>query len=370
MKKFLLLLSILGLAACDRPTSNAELTCTVDKHWQRSNVLYLNNNYYDPAAREDTEIKVKIVTYDDYAKVTVDGVITTFEKVIERRDNGEFGYVSLTYKGNFPDSERTALLDIYGDITNKQILQYQLSFIGQKTKNDSGREFSMSHSCRPVKEEYKGKSWGAAVPFHHNYKMPNKIERCITDICKTVYCGDGTCTSLTILNDENGKEFPLSPQDALSLSRNWDYSNLKRYSNDGKLEDYEKDACEVLDKINKFIADHDLFFDAYKTIQDAMDNCGENCNRILTKGEKGDFLIQIPETKDLRKIATKQKNVKFLSIFNPNSHAKADYCLVNVIPYDTMKKLGTPDSDCHYRIYCGAPEHMNYNEPYAVEVCY
>ncbi|MBQ6027820.1 MAG: hypothetical protein IJL21_04705 [Alphaproteobacteria bacterium] len=368
MKKILLLLP-LALAACDRPTSTTDLTCSVDKYWQRSNALYLNNAYYDPAARDDVDVNVTVTTYDDYAKVTVNGITTTFEKVSERRDNGEFGYIGLIYKGNFPSSERTALLDIYADITNKQILQYQLNFIGQKTKNEfSGRETSISRVCHPIKEEYKGKSWGSAVPFHHNYKMPNKIEQCITDICKIVYCGNEECTKLVILNDNNGKQTPLSPSDALSLSKNWNYSDMKFYRNDGKLEAHEKDACEVLDRLNKFIADNDLFFDAYTSIQNAMDNCDNGCP-IIIHGEMGDYLIQLPETEDLRKIANKQKDSKFLSVFNPNSYTKDGYCLVNVIPYNTMKELGTPDSNCNYRIYCGAPEHMDYDEFYAVEVC-
>lgn len=368
MKKILLLLP-LALAACDRPTSTTDLTCSVDKYWQRSNALYLNNAYYDPAARDDVDVNVTVTTYDDYAKVTVNGITTTFEKVSESKDYGEFGYIDITYKGNFPGSERTALLSIYGDITNKQILQYSLSFIGQKTKNDSGREFSMSHSCHPTKEEYNGKSWGSAVPFHHHYKMPNKIEKCITNICKIVYCGNEECTKLVILNDNNGKQTPLSPSDALSLSKNWNYSDMKFYRNDGKLEAHEKDACEVLDRLNKFITDNDLFFDAYTAIQNAMDNHCDNGCSIIVNGEMGDYLIQLPETKDLHKIATKQKDSKFQSVFNPNSYAKADYCLVNVIPYNTMKALGTPESDCHYRIYCGAPEFMDYDEFYAVEVC-
>lgn len=368
MKKILLLIP-LALAACDRPTSTADLTCSVDKYWQRSNVLYLNNNYYDPAGKDNANIDVKVITYDDYAKVTADGITRTFERVIERKDNGEFGNVDITYKGNFPGSERTALLSIYGDITNKQILQYSLSFIGQKTKNDAGREFSMSHSCHPNKKEFKGKSWGAAVPFHHHYKMPNKIEKCITDICKKVYCGNEECTTLAILNEENGKDFPLSTKDALSLSKNWDYNNMKYYRNDGKLEEHEKDACEVLTKLNKFIADNDLFFDAYTAIQKAMDDCGDTCDTVIATGEMGDFLIQLPETKDLRKIATKQKDSKFQSVFNPNSYSKQGYCLVNVVPYSAMEKLGTPESDCHYRIYCGAPKFMDYDEFYAVEVC-
>jgi hypothetical protein len=370
MKKILLLLP-LALAACDRPTSTTNLTCSVDKYWQRSNALYLNNAYYDPAARDDVDVNVTVTTYDDYAKVTVNGITTTFEKVSESKDYGEFGYIDITYKGNFPDSERTALLSIYADITKREILNYNLAFIGQKVKNSNGKETSMSFSCSPIKQEYKGKSWSSAVPFNHNYKMPNKIEQCITDICKIVYCGNEECTKLVILNDNNGKQTPLSPSDALSLSKNWNYSDMKFYRNDGKLEAHEKDACEVLDRLNKFIANNDLFFDAYNALDQAItDVCGFDCRPGIATGEMGDFLVSVPETEELRKIANSQKNAKFLSVFNPNSYSKQGYCLINIIPYSTMEKMGTPNNDCNYRIYCGAPEFMNYDEFYAVEVCH
>lgn len=369
--KFLWLLPVLALTACDKPTSDADLTCMVDKYWQRSNALYLNNNYYEyNKDGGDTEIGVRVVTYDNYAIVTVDGITTKFEKVVENKESDEFGQVRLTYKGNFPGSERTALLDVHGDITNRQILQYSLSFVGQKTKNEAGREFSVSHSCNPVKEEYRGKIWSSAVPFNHHYKMPNKIERCITNICEKVYCGDENCTYLLVFNNKTGKQIPLSAQDAMSISNNWNYSDMKLYQNDGKLEEHEKDACGVLERLNKFIDDNDLFFDAGKEIQKARDNCGDECNNVIATGEMGDFLVSVPETEELRKIANSQKNAKFLSVFNPNSYAKQGYCLINIIPYSAMEKMGTPNSDCNYRIYCGVPEFMNYDEFYAVEVCH
>ncbi|MBE6460638.1 MAG: hypothetical protein E7007_01880 [Alphaproteobacteria bacterium] len=100
-----------------------------------------------------------------------------------------------------------------------------------------------------------------------------------------------------------------------------------------------------------------------------MLECGEECDPVLTTGDQGDFLIRLPESEALLKIANKTKNAKFLSVFNPNSYAKAGYCLLNIIPYSTMEKLGWENKDCHYRLYCGAPEFMDYDQYYAVEVC-
>lgn len=366
MKYMFLLLPVLALAACDKPTSTADLKCTVDKYWQRSNVLYLNDNYYK-FGENDTKIDVNVVTYDDYADITVGGITRKFEKVIERKDNGEFGYVSIIYKGNFPGSERTALLDIYGDITKKQILRYELSFIGQKTRSDQGREFGVGHECSLVQENDKGESW--KVPFNHHYKMPNKVEKCITEIVEKVYCENEECTQLSVFDEGNSKV--LSQQEALEISANWNYNDMKYYRNDGKLEEHEKDACEVLERIKQFIIDNDLDNHKYKAIDQAItDVCGFDCRPGIATGEMGDFLISVPETEELRKIANEQKNAKFLSVFNPNSYAKTGYCLINIIPYSTMEKMGTLNDKCHYRIYCGAPEFMNYDEFYAVEVCH
>ncbi len=358
MKKFLLLLPVLALTACDKPTSTADLTCNLDKNWQSDNIEYTIYKK-DPYG---TEIDVRVVTYEDYADVTVDKITTKFEKVREEKHRGdEFGYVTLTYKGNFPGSERTALLNVYGDIANKQILKYYFIFLGKTVGNHT-----VYNSCHPVKEEYCDEFWHCAVPFNHHYKMPNKTEKCITEIVDKVYCLNEECNKLSV--HIGVKDKVLSQEEAISLSTNWDYSNMKFYRNDGKLEEHEKDACEVIDRVNKFVYDNDLDSHRYKAIQKAIDDCGDECSPVLATGEMGDFLIQLPETEELRKVANGQKNAKFLSVFNPNQYTKAGYCLVNVVPYYTMKKLEMPDNDC-YRIYCGAPEFMNYDEFYAVEVC-
>lgn len=362
MKKTLLLLPVLALAACDKPTSTADLTCDLDKNWQRDNVEYAIDAEGHFTDTHDTKIDVRVVTYEDYADVTVDKITTKFEKVQEEKDRGEFGHVALTYKGNFPGSERTALLSVYGDITNKQILQYDVIFLGKK----AGKH-TVAHSCYPVKEEYKGKSWSSAVPFNHHYKMPNKTEKCITEIVNKVICNSDKCDRLILSNEKNKT---LSQEEALMLSKNWNYNDMKYYRNDGKLEEHEKDACEVLERIKQFIIDNDLDNHKYKAINQAItDVCGFDCRPGVATGEMGDFLVSVPETEELRKIANSQKDAKFLSVFNPNTYAKAGYCLINIIPYSTREKMGDPDNDCNYRIYCGAPEFMNYDEFYAVEVC-
>lgn len=359
MKKLLLLLALLVLAACDKPTSTADLKCDFDKDWQRLNVLYLENKSDDIKNMWGTSVNVAVVTYEDYAVVSADNLTTRFEKVREEKFKDEFGKIELVYKGFFPGSERTALLYVEGDIANKQILQYSFSFEGQKIIHDNGRQSGVAHMCDFLNDD--------VIKFNHHYKMPNKIERCITEICEKVYCENEECTKLSVFDEGNTKF--LSQQEALALSSNWNYNDMKHYRNDGKLEEHEKDACEVLDRLNKFIDDNHAMIHADEIIRNVMNDCGDECRSVLATGEMGDFLIQIPETEELRKITNNQKNAKFLSVFNPNSYAKVGYCLVNVIPYSTMEKMGTPYNGCHYRIYCGAPEFMNYDEFYAIEVC-
>lgn len=349
----------MALAACDRPTSNADLSCGLDKYWQINKYEFITDA--DGYFTHETEVDIKVITYDNYAKVTVDNITTTFEKVQEEKQRGEFGKIALTYKGNFPGSERTALLNVWGDIAEEQILQYNIVFPNMKAG-----EYSVAHSCYPVKEEYRGGSWSAAVPFHHHYKMPNKIEKCIIQIVDKLACNNEKCDELVIVNS---KSKTLSKEEALALSKNWDYSNMKLYQNDGKLEEYEKDACDVLDRLNKFIHNNDLDGHRYNNIVKAQENCGDDCSKVIAEGKQGDFLIKVPATPEILEIANGEKTVKFLSVQNPQNYVQDGYCLVNTIPYNTMKQMGKTDNHCHFRLYCGSADSMNYNENYAVEVC-
>jgi hypothetical protein len=87
-----------------------------------------------------------------------------------------------------------------------------------------------------------------------------KIEACIDEICKKIFCA-GSCA-----NDSDfaglgviGKDgfVTLTAEQAIKISPKWDYNNPKFYQNnaDGILFDYEKDACETLERLNRFIAE-------------------------------------------------------------------------------------------------------------------
>lgn len=92
-------------------------------------------------------------------------------------------------------------------------------------------------------------------------------------------------------------------------------------------------------------------------------------NPVLTVGTQGDFLIKLAETPQLLNIAKKAKHSQFLSISNPRQYVEDGYCLVNIVPFNTMKQIGTPNSTCHYRLFCGNAKEMDYTKPYAVELC-
>ncbi len=91
-------------------------------------------------------------------------------------------------------------------------------------------------------------------------------------------------------------------------------------------------------------------------------------NPILAEGVQGDFLIQLSATPELIEIYSKQKTVKFLSVENPMQYITDGYCLINIIPYNTMIAMGTPDNRCSYRLFCGGASDMD-NDVYAVELC-
>lgn len=359
MKKTILLLPVLALTACDRPTASVQLKCRMNKDWQKPVSMLRTDEDYE----NQVPVLVDVKAYNDHAVLVVNGKESTFYKSKEEKFLGEFGYVSVNYEGVFPDADRLATFSLYGDISSKTILQFNLRFDGEYTLHD-GEKLKNSIICEPTKKEYVGDNWSANAPWNHDYKMPNKIEKCITTIVNKLHCDNEECSRLYIYHRGNHN---LTAEDAIKISSNFDSSNMRRYTNDGKLEEYEKDACEVVDRLFQYIDEAGL--NDSQTIQDAMLECGEECDPVLTTGEQGDFLIRLPESEALLKIANKTKNVKFLSVFNPNSYSKKGYCLLNIIPYSTMEKLGWDNTDCHYRLYCGAPEFMDYDQYYAVEIC-
>ena len=261
MKKILLLLPLIMLAACDnKKTSDADLQCYMFADWQTPRVSALSEQEYHAKRRAETKLDVNIQTFEDHAIVTANGESAVFVKLSEQREGGVFGRVWITFGGDFPGTEREARLSVYGDISGKLILQYDISFTDEHfIFAATGKEMGIGIPCRPVKQEYLDQEWAAKVPFNHNYKMPNKTERCINEIISKISCETMRCKELAIYLPSAEQRFvKLSREEAMSISANWDYSNMKLYSNDGVVQEHEKDACETLKRLNKFIKDRNL----------------------------------------------------------------------------------------------------------------
>ena len=143
MKKLLLLLPIVLLTACDRPLSSTELTCELDIDWQNNTPIHLSND----AKIALTQTNINLQTFNNYAKITIDGITTTFEKIIER----QYGQNQDTsYKGNFPDSTRTAVLTISKDTQKNEIFDYVIEFTSIQVIEDNGDNVTLSFSCIPT----------------------------------------------------------------------------------------------------------------------------------------------------------------------------------------------------------------------------
>ena len=246
MKKTLPILTVLALTACDKPTTSIELECSIFKDWQ--NPVSLSRSNED--RKDEVPVLVDVKTYQDYAVLVVNGKESTFYKSKEEKIMGEFGHISIEYQGVFPDTDRTATFSLYGDIGNKTILQFDMYFDHEYVIHDE-KKFKAGIFCEPTNKKYIGNYWSTNIPWNHGYKMPNKIEKCITTIVNKVYCNNEDCDRLYIFHD--GHHYYLTAEEAIKISPNWDYSNMRLYTNDGRLEEYEKDACEVVNKLFNYI---------------------------------------------------------------------------------------------------------------------
>jgi hypothetical protein len=87
---------------------------------------------------------------------------------------------------------------------------------------------------------------------------------------------------------------------------------------------------------------------------------------VLATGSSGDTIVKLKETKALKAIANKEKDGMFMSAEILEQYVSDGFCLVNVIPAETMKALGA-DMQC-YRLFCGSWEDIG-GKLYSVERC-
>jgi hypothetical protein len=80
---------------------------------------------------------------------------------------------------------------------------------------------------------------------------------CVQKIKDQIKCDNGCATGKKISGlyfTKDGKRVDISQSDALKLSTNWNYDSVKLYqSNASPLNDYEKDACDTLGRVNNYI---------------------------------------------------------------------------------------------------------------------
>lgn len=227
MKTTLLVLPLIALAACDKPTSEVNLDCG--------------------RAYKNSETRVAVKTYKDKAVIRInDGE----ELTLNRKDDSEWtSSVSsehFEYEGVIPEDNEKVGLHFTLNKADGIIDYYGVDF-----ENDD------SHWGCNVRNKFQGK-----------YEKPSKAELCIEEICR--YVGleseEGQPKRLFLTKDFNeysggrqsvrfySEKFVIPQEDALAMSKNWDYNNMKLYNNqDNKLEDYEKDACEVLDRLKTYM---------------------------------------------------------------------------------------------------------------------
>lgn len=231
MKKALIVLPVIALAACDKPTTEVELDCG--------------------HAYQNSETMVFAKTYDDKAVLRINGgEEITLQRITEPEWKPSISYEHYEYEGDVSEYNGKIGFHFGLDKSNGTIEGYGISFEG----NDG--------------------SWGCNVrnKFYGKYKKPSKEEICIRDICNRVFFESdedvkpGQPKKLVIsknINEYNGnrqsvrfrsENFVLPQEDALAISKNWDYNNMKTYNNDdNELKEHEKDACEVLDRLNAYI---------------------------------------------------------------------------------------------------------------------
>jgi hypothetical protein len=88
-----------------------------------------------------------------------------------------------------------------------------------------------------------------------------EIRKCIDGISGLVACA-GSCSAddhfAGLSFEKDGKVIGLTADQAIAISPNWDYKNPRFYQNnpDSVVRDYEMDACETLDKLERFIAEY------------------------------------------------------------------------------------------------------------------
>ncbi|MCQ2574764.1 MAG: hypothetical protein MJ156_01505 [Alphaproteobacteria bacterium] len=229
--------ALLGLVGCDK-IETIDFKCPLPTNYKE------NDN---PLTYTDTtqDVLVKIKTYLDTAIITVDKHSSKF--LLSSAEEYEVGFYAIGYTGVFPNSNKEAVLMVTLDTENDKIVQYDINF-----KSILGKNFS----CEPIQKKYKGELWTTNVSFRNFYPNPTKQRKCLEELTYKVSC-NGFCVNGNPISGFVYKDILIPKEHALYISSNWDYDHPKIYNiNDGINQDYEQDACDVLNRLKEYAENH------------------------------------------------------------------------------------------------------------------
>ncbi len=214
------------------------------------------------ATSSEDRIDMNLTIHKDkaFALITKEGNTEEVEFVKNKtmqKDTSTAVTERLIFKGkNNQDIE----LFVYIDKINNKIEHVHLA---EKTDEDS---WVMPYFYPKSEEHGHGdpELWPDVKPF---YEKPSETDICIKEISDLVdfqrsVSGEnyGKYTHIEFYSKAVKDYVTIPAEDAIKLSANWDYDNeIKPYYNLSEpLKDYEKDACETLERLNQYIKDNNL----------------------------------------------------------------------------------------------------------------
>lgn len=186
---------------------------------------------------------LKLSLWNDRAVLNVQG--QDIELTDKNFEEGKARQVySINWTGKMPDSDREIIIRTWYDTETEQLAGWSVAM------SDTG-----------------GYGTDVVVPIKlDKYKLPSATEKCAHDIAsKTAVFGDkgGVFVGRNVYEYDfrgakekhNGVFYEKIPAaDAIKISPNWDYNNLKLYKTGH--EAHEADACDVLARLNDYIDAH------------------------------------------------------------------------------------------------------------------
>ncbi len=242
MKKITLFSLLLTLCACEQPKLETYFIT-----WNED-------------AQTRTPFYIKI--YEDRAEISDKGQTQTWEKVSSRRTINK---AYECFHGVLPTESLPSAELCFNIYINENIISPESIVYDKQINNDA------------VDAQVYAYEFG--LPYESEYKPATQEEICIDKIEHLVYIkksANNDFESLQIYTNEvqdtkNPNFFYLKTTDipaeeAIKISPNWDYSNPKFYHNapDWVIEDYEKDACETLERLNKYMENNNIKLNTLK----------------------------------------------------------------------------------------------------------